>query len=87
MDGAKIITNCGFGCNISSKAELLSRLTSAQSTLTLNDTSITKFERNKLINRIFGNSIKNSFRSFDINSKNENELIGISASNNGYENE
>ena len=32
MNGEKIITNCGFGCNISNKAELLSRLTSAQST-------------------------------------------------------
>ncbi len=29
LDGEKIITNCGFGSNISSKAELLSRLTSA----------------------------------------------------------
>ena len=62
LDGEKIITNCGFGSKISSKAELLSRLTSAQSTLTLNDTSVTKFERNKLINRIFGNSIKNTFK-------------------------
>ena len=48
----KIITNCGFGSQISKKAELLSRLTSAQSTLCLNDTSVTKFERNKLINNI-----------------------------------
>ena len=46
-NGEKIITNCGFGCNISNKAELLSRLTSAQSTLCLNDTSVTKFERSR----------------------------------------
>ncbi len=38
LDDSKIITNCGFGNQISFKAELLSRLTSAQSTLTLNDT-------------------------------------------------
>ena len=57
LDGTKIITNCGFGKNISSKAELISRLTASQSTLTINDTSITKFERNKLINKVFGNSI------------------------------
>ena len=50
LDGLKIITNCGFGSNISSKAELISRLTASQSTLTINDTSITRFERNKLIN-------------------------------------
>ena len=58
LDGVKIITNCGFGNNISTKAELISRLTASQSTLTINDTSITKFERNKLINRVFGNSLK-----------------------------
>ena len=62
LDGVKIITNCGFGNNISTKAELISRLTASQSTLTINDTSITKFERNKLINRVFGISIKNSFK-------------------------
>ena len=61
IDEIKIITNCGFGCNISPKAELLSKLTSAQSTLTINDTSVTRFERNKLINSIFGNSIKKFF--------------------------
>jgi len=85
LDGEKIITNCGFGSNISSKAELLSRLTSAQSTLTLNDTSVTKFERNKLINSIFGNSIKNTFKinNFDF-AENKNEIKFI-ASHNGYE--
>ena len=85
MDGKKIITNCGFGSNISPKAELLSRLTSAQSTLTLNDTSVTRFERNKLINKVFGNSIKNTFRvnNFDfVENKNQIKFI---ASHNGYE--
>ena len=67
LDEIKIVTNCGFGANISSKAELLSRLTSAQSTLTLNDTSVTKFERNKLINKVFGNSIKNVFKISELN--------------------
>ena len=87
IDGNKIITNCGFGHNISPKAELLSRLTSAQSTLTLNDTSVTKFERSKLINKIFGNSIKNSFKiskhSFDENK----DKIEAEAIHNGYEKE
>jgi uncharacterized heparinase superfamily protein len=85
LDGKKIITNCGFGSNISSKAELLSRLTSAQSTLTLNDTSVTKFERNKLVNRVFGNSIKNTFKVSDLNfTKDQNEIKFV-ASHNGYE--
>ncbi len=87
VDGIKIITNCGFGHNISPKAELLSRLTSAQSTLTLNDTSVTKFERNRLVNKIFGNSIKNSFKIskhlFDENK----DKIETEAIHNGYEKE
>ena len=85
LDGEKIITNCGFGHNISSKAELLSRLTSAQSTLTLNDTSVTKFERNKLINRVFGNSIKNTFKISDANFIDNSDKVEAAASHNGYE--
>jgi uncharacterized heparinase superfamily protein len=85
LDGVKIITNCGFGNNISNKAELLSRLTACQSTLTLNDTAVTKFERNKLINRVFGNSIKNSFKTYDLEYKNEKDLIGCVVTHSGYE--
>ena len=85
LDGEKIITNCGFGSNISSKAELLSRLTSAQSTLTLDDTSVTKFERNKLINRIFGNSIKNTFKINNLDFVENKDQIRFIASHNGYE--
>tara|TARA_Y100001970_G_scaffold158638_1_gene193977 strand:- start:2526 stop:4172 length:1647 start_codon:yes stop_codon:yes gene_type:complete len=87
LEGSKIITNCGFGSNISSKAELLSRLTSAQSTLTLNDASVTKFERNKLINKIFGNSIKNTFKINNYEHIESNRKINFIASHNGYEKE
>ena len=85
LDGKKIITNCGFGSNISSKAELLSRLTSAQSTLTLNDTSVTRFERNKFINRVFGNSIKNTFKINNLDFVEDKNQITFIASHNGYE--
>ena len=85
LDGRKIITNCGFGSNISPKAELLSRLTSAQSSLTLNDTSVTKFERNKLINKMFGNSIKNTFKVSNFDFIENTEEIKSTASHNGYE--
>ena len=85
LAGEKIICNSGFGGNISGKAELLSRLTACQTTLTLNDTSVTKFERNKLVNKIFGNSIKNTFKTNDINVFKDNNLIGCSASHNGYD--
>ena len=85
LDGIKIITNSGFGIDISKKIELVSRLTACQSTLTINDTSITKFEKNEMINKVFGNSIQDSFKSFDVSSKNESDIIGCSASSNGYE--
>ena len=65
LDNVKIITNSGFGLNISKKVELLSRLTACQSTLTINDTSISKFEKNEMISKIFGNSVQDSFKSFD----------------------
>ena len=84
-DGTKIITNCGFGCNISNKAELISRLTASQSTLTINDTSISKFERNKLLNKVFGNSIKDTFKTSELNIKKDKYLFGSSISHNGYE--
>ncbi len=85
LDGVKIITNSGFGSQISKKTELLSRLTACQSTLTINDTSITKFEKNKMVSKVFGNSIKDSFKSFDFHTIKEGGLIGFSGSNNGYE--
>ena len=85
LDGLKIITNCGFGNNISAKAELISRLTASQSTLTINDTSITKFERNRLINRVFGNSIKNTFKTNEFCDYDDKHLVGCSVSHDGYE--
>ena len=85
LDGLKIITNSGFGNNISTKAELISRLTASQSTLTINDTSVTRFERSKLINRVFGNSIKNSFKTKEFRVQNHKDYIGCSISHDGYE--
>ncbi len=85
LDGRKIITNCGFGSNISAKAELLSRLTSAQSTLTLNDTSVTKFERSRVVNKVFGNSIKNTFKVSELSFSQDRNQIKSIASHNGYE--
>ncbi len=86
-DGIKIITNSGFGNHISKKIELLSRLTACQSTLTINDTSITRFEKSEIISKVFGKSIKDSFKSYDISFKNDKSFVGFSASNNGYEKE
>ena len=46
---------------------------------------MTKFENNELINQVFGNSIKNSFNFYDQETKDEDNLIGCLATNNGYE--
>ena len=85
IDDVKIISNSGYGSNISKKAETISRLTACQSTLTLNDTSVTKFEQNELIKKVFGNSIINNFKSYDVTTRDESELLGCSATHNGYE--
>ena len=86
IDNNKIITNCGFGNKISKKTELISRLTSAQSTLGLNDSSVVRFERNNLINDAFGASITNSFKVFDLNIDDEKDYLVLEAKHNTYEN-
>jgi uncharacterized heparinase superfamily protein len=84
-DDKKIITNCGFGNNISKKAILLSRLTSAQSTICINDTSVIKFERNKNLNAAYGNSIKGNFKILSFEHNDNDQGIMSSASHNAYE--
>ncbi len=64
---------------------LLSRLTSAQSTLTINDNSVVNFERNKSLNKAFGNSIKSSFKIHDFKIIDNEEITSVFASHNGYE--
>ncbi len=81
----KVITNCGFGDKISKKAILLSRLTSGQSTMCINDSSVVKFERNKQINTAFGNSIKESFKILTPEFKDDNFEIKSSASHDAYQ--
>ena len=85
LETNKVITNCGFGFNISKKATLLSRLTSAQSTLTLNDTSAVKFERNKSLNSAFGYSVKNEFNVFDYAFNDDPSEIKCTTSHDAYE--
>jgi len=86
IDNNKIITNCGFGNKISKKAELISRLTSAQSTLCLNDSSVVKFERNNLISNVFGAATTSTFKVFDLNIDDKANFLAISAKHNAYEN-
>ena len=87
FENNKVVTNCGFGSGISKKAMLLSRLTSAQSTLSLNETSVIKFERSKILNSAFGNSIKDTFQVFADEATDDVNKIAVSAKHNGYEKE
>ena len=84
-DKDKVITNCGFGINISNKATLLSKLTSAQSTLSINNTSVVKFERNRFLNKAFGYSCKEDFKINDLDQYTNNDETYSSASHNAYE--
>ena len=86
IENHKIITNCGFGNKISKKTELISRLTSAQSTLCLNDTSVVNFERNNLINDAFGTSITSSFKVSDLDIDDNKNYFILTAKHNAYEN-
>ncbi len=80
----KIITNSGFGVNISNKARLLSRLTSSQSALCLNDTSIVGFEKSNMMNKAYGFLIKRDFKILNIEQKNDSNEIQIKAGHNAY---
>ena len=83
-DRDKIITNCGYGRKISNKTRLVSKFTSAQSTLCLNNTSVVKFQKNNLINKSFGSTIENTFKIFDITREENKESIILSATHNAY---
>ena len=84
-DGDKIITNCGYGRKISKKIQLLSKFTSAQSTLCINDTSVVKFKKNALVNKAYGSTINNSFKIFDVDRAEDKANIIISATHNAYQ--
>ncbi len=84
FEDQKIITNSGFGVNISNKARLLSRLTSSQSTLCLNDTSIVGFEKSYMMNKAYGFLIKRDFKIIDFKHKNDTSEIQVGASHDAY---
>ena len=84
FDDQKIITNSGFGVNISNKARLLSRLTSSQSALCLNDTSIVGFEKNNMMNKAYGFLIKRDFKILNLAHKNDPNEIQVRAGHDAY---
>ena len=83
-DNNKIITNCGYGRKISKKIRLISKLTSAQSTLCLNDSSVVKFKKNNLINKAYGSTIDESFDVSEVKRAEDKTRVTISARHNAY---
>ena len=63
---------------------MISKFTSAQSTLCLDNTSVVKFKRNSLINSIYGSTIDSSFKIFDTDRSEDKKNIIISATHNAY---
>ena len=76
FEGEKIITNCGYGSKISKKVEKLSRLSSAQSTITLNNESVIK--KDEIFN------YKNSFKIYDTEFINDDTKMICIASHDAY---
>jgi len=81
----KVICNSGFAKYLSPKLTALSRSTAAHSTLYINDTSSCIFQKNKIINRIYGNSLLHKHKIIKKNYTDDKNFYAISASHNGYE--
>jgi len=81
----KIICNAGYGKYLSPQLTSLSRSTAAHSTLYINDTSSCIFQKNKFINKVYGNSLVQKLKVINKNYSENNDHYSIVASHNGYE--
>jgi len=81
----KIICNSGYGKYLSQKINSISRSTAAHSTLYINDTSSCAFQKNKFINKVYGNSLILKHKIINKNYLDNKNYYSISASHNGYE--
>ena len=81
----KVICNSGYGKYLSSKLKSLSRSTAAHSTLYINDTSSCIFQKNKSINKIYGNSLIEKQKIIKKNYTEDDDFYTIEAAHNGYE--
>ena len=70
--------------NISNKARLLSRFTSSQSALCLNDTSIVSFEKSNVMNKAYGFLIKKDFKILNLENKNDTNETRVRAGHDAY---
>jgi len=81
----KVICNSGYGKYLSPKLTSLSRSTAAHSTLYINDTSSCIFQKNKFINKIYGNSLVERHKVINKSYTEDKDFYSITASHNGYE--
>jgi len=81
----KIICNSGYGKYLSPQLSSLSRSTAAHSTLYINDTSSCIFQKNKSINKVYGNSLVEKHKVIDKNYSEDKNFYHIVSSHNGYE--
>ena len=81
----KIICNTGYGKYIDSKISLLSCSTAAHSTLSLNDTSSSQFEKSTTIRKVYGNSLINSHKILYKQFTENEESFSLCATHDGYE--
>jgi len=81
----KVICNSGYGKYLSSKLSSLSCSTAAHSTLYINDTSSCIFQKNKSINKVYGNSLVQKHKIINKNYTEDKDFYFITASHNGYE--
>ena len=66
------------------KIQLISKFTSAQSTLCMDNTSVVRFKKNNLINKAYGSTINESFKISNVNRSEDKTNIVISATHNAY---
>jgi uncharacterized heparinase superfamily protein len=84
-NGEKIISNIGYGRYFSPKLSLLSRATAAHSTLHINNSSSCTFQKNRIIRKIYGNSLIKGHKILQKDLSEDNKSYNINASHNGYE--
>ena len=81
----KVICNSGYGKYLSTKLSSLSRSTAAHSTLYINDTSSSIFQKNPSINKVYGNSLLQKHKVIKKNYIEDKDFYSITAAHNGYE--
>ena len=81
----KIICNSGYGKYLSPKLTSISRSTAAHSTLYINDSSSCVFQKNKSVNKIYGNSLIDRHKIINKIYNENNDFYSIGASHDGYE--